>query len=777
MAKKYSTTQYLVIVESPAKSKTIEKLLGSNYIVLSSFGHIRNLDKKNLGIDVDNNFKPVYKILSDRSKQIKVIQETIKKVDNVLLASDEDREGEAIAWHCAIVFKLKTDISNRICFHEITKSALEHAVANPRKINMSLVYSQQARRILDRLVGFKLSPLLWKYIAPKLSAGRVQSAALKVLIDQEKEISKHLEKKYYKTIGIFNKNINSILNTNFESLDNINIFLNDCKEASFLIKNINKKTNEKRPPPPYTTSSIQQDIGTRFNISSKKIMGILQKLYENGLITYHRTDSTNLSTHIQDEIKNYIIEKHTKKYLHARTYKSKIKCAQEAHEAIRPTHIDTEELNDTYDSIEKKIYNLIWKRTVASQMSAQILDLYTITISISNRKELFITKVEKVIFDGYKKIYDDTIKKDDSESSDDEILLSSDFIIDNIKENDILKYNKITSTEKNQIPPPRYTESSLIKKMEKIGIGRPSTYSNIIETIIERKYVEKKDIKGKKVDITVSILEKDNIKNKVESITFGAEKKKLVPTDLGITTTQFLESNFNDILDVNFTSNLEEKLDDIANSTVIWHDVISDFYNLFIPNVEKLDDKKLISKNYNDKKRLIGNNKEGIPVYTYIAKYGPVLQVGEGADIKYIKLDSKYSISTVTINDYNEITKYPKKIGSYQDKDINIKNGMYGYYISYNDKNYKFLENMDENLSLEDAINCIENNANGVNSTTKSSLLNKIDKYTIKTGQYGPYIEYEKKFYNIPKEYDIEKLTKEICDTIIKLPKKTYKKK
>lgn len=760
----------LLIVESPAKSKTIEKLLGSNYIVLSSFGHIRNLDKKTLGIDVENNFKPVYKILSERSKQIKAIEETIKKVDHVLLASDEDREGEAIAWHCAVVFKLKIDVANRICFHEITKSALEHAVANPRKINMSMVYSQQARRILDRLVGFKLSPLLWKYIAPKLSAGRVQSASLKVLIDQEKEISKHNDKKYYKTNGMFNKNINATLNTNFECVAAVNSFLNDCKTANFLIKTIDKKNYEKRPPPPYTTSTIQQDIGTRFNISAKKTMGILQKLYENGLITYHRTDSTNLSTHIQDEIKNYILEKHGKKYLHTRTYKSKIKCAQEAHEAIRPTHIDNEELNDTYDGIEKKIYNLIWKRTVASQMSAQVLDLYTITINISNRKELFITKVEKVIFEGYKKIYDDTIKKEDSEGSDDEVLLSSDFIIDNIKENDILTYNKITCTEKNQIPPPRYTESSLIKKMEKIGIGRPSTYSSIIETIIERKYVEKKDIKGKKMDISVFILEKDNIKNKVESITFGAEKKKLVPTDLGMNTTQFLESNFGDILDINFTSNLEEKLDDIANSTVIWNDVIRDFYDIFIPSVEKLNDKKLISQNNNDKKRFIGNNDEGLPVYTYIGKYGPLLQIGNDGNIKYIKLDSKYSISSVTIDDYNEITKYPKKMGTYENKDIIIKNGMYGYYICYDDKNYKLLENMDENLSLEDAIRCIEN-------TIKTNSVIKVDKYTIKNGPYGYYIQYEKKFYNIPKEYDVEKLTKENCDIIVKLPKKTYKKK
>jgi len=751
----------LLIVESPAKSKTIEKLLGKNYIVLSSFGHIRNLDKEGLGIDIENNFSPIYKKLLNREKQIKEIEIAIKKVDNVLLASDEDREGEAIAWHCAIVFKLKTDIQNRICFHEITKSALEHAVANPRKIDMSMVYSQQARRILDRLVGFKLSPLLWKHIAPKLSAGRVQSSALKVLIDQEKEIEKHLEKKYYKTSGIFNKNIHSSLNTNFESSSEIHTFLNDCKNAIFTIKSIDKKNSEKKPPPPYTTSSIQQDIGSRFNVSSKITMGILQKLYENGFITYHRTDSTNLSTHIQDEIKKYIIEKYTKKYSHARIYKSKIKCAQEAHEAIRPTHIENEELNDTFNELEKKIYNIIWKRTVASQMSAQLIDIYTISISISNRKELFITKIEKEIFDGYRKIYNDF--KDNND--DDNELTSSESILNMIKEKDIIIYNKITSTEKNQTPPTRYTESSLIKKMEKIGIGRPSTYSHIIETIMERKYVEKKDIKGKKIDIHIYTLEKNNIHNTIEQILFGEEKQKLVPTDLGISTINFLETNFGELLNVNFTSNLEEKLDDIANNKLIWNNVVSDFYNKFIPNIEKLNNEKKTSK-----KRFIGNNKDGIPIYTYIGKYGPVLQVGEDKDAKYIKLDSKYSISTVTLDDYNEITKYPKKIGNYKDKDIFIKNGMYGFYIFYNDNNYKLLENMDENISLEDAIHCIEQKGN-------NTLINKIDKYTIKNGPYGYYIIYNKKFYNIPKEYDIDKLTKEICDIIIKIPKKKYVKK
>lgn len=744
----------LLIVESPAKSKTIEKLLGPGYIVLSSFGHIRNLDKDSLGIDVDNDFKPNYCILSDRNKQIKAIKDTIKTVDKVLLAADEDREGEAIAWHCAVVFKLDVNELNRICFHEITKSALEHAVANPRKINMQMVYSQQARRILDRLVGFKLSPLLWKHILPKLSAGRVQSSALKVLIDQEKEINSHTEKKFYKTIGQFSK-ISAILNTNFENQDDTNQFLNDCKTSIFKVLNIDKKIVERRPPPPYITSTIQQDIGSRFGISSKQTMSILQKLYENGVITYHRTDSTNLSTQIQDEIKKYILDTHGKIYLHARVYKSKIKCAQEAHEAIRPTHIDKEILDDTFDAISKKVYDIIWKRTVASQMSASKSELCTVTINISNRKELFISKVEKIVFDGYKKIYED-IKEDKEE--DDNILT----INDNIQENDILEYIKITSTEKNKTPPSRYTEASLIKQMEKIGIGRPSTYSNIIETIIERKYVEKKDIKGIKIDINILILEKNNIKNKKENIVFGAEKKKIVPTDLGKSVTEFLETHFSHVLEPTFTSTLEQDLDEIANGRIEWLQTVKSFYDIFIVNVNKLNSCAMVN---NDNKRLIGQNEEGVNVYSYIGKYGPVLQTGD-KDVKYVKLDAKYNVETVSIKDYNEITKFPKNIGKYKAIDILIKKGMYGFYISYDNKNYKLLENMDENILLEDAIKCIEETNND----------KKIDKYTIKNGQYGYYILYNKKFYSIPKDYDIEKLTKDACDIIVKLPKKVYKK-
>lgn len=776
----------LLIVESPAKSKTIEKLLGPNYIVLSSFGHIRNLDKKSLGIDINNNFYPNYKILTERSKQIKSIQETIKKVDKVLLASDEDREGEAIAWHCAVVFKLNINENNRICFHEITKTALENAVANPRKINMAMVYSQQARRILDRLVGFNLSPLLWKYIAPKLSAGRVQSCALKVIIELEKEIEKFTEKIYYKTIGVFDKKIIGTLNTNFTNIDDITNFLNNCNNATFTIKKITKTRNEKRPPPPYVTSSIQQDLISRFSITSKKIMSSLQKLYENGLITYHRTDSTNLSTQAQDDIKKYILEKFSKEYLHPRIYKSKIKCAQEAHEAIRPTHFEKENIqnDDSFDNIEKKIYEIIWKRTVASQMSPYICDNYNIEIAISNNNALFISKAEKMIFDGYKKIYDDNINEnndnDDSGENVNNDLISN---IDNIKEGENLNFTNITSKEKYQNPVQHYTEGNLIKKMEKIGIGRPSTYSNIIETIIERKYIEKKDLKGKKVNVNILILEKNkNIKNKNESITIGAEKKKLIPTDIGKNTTEFLDKNFNTILDYNFTSLLEAQLDDVANNISEWDNIVCEFYEKIKPNIEILNSKESISKNNIDKKRFIGNNNEGQPLYAYIAKYGPVVQIGDDLkNCKYVKIEPKYNVNTINLDEFLNMNKYPKNLGNYNDKEIIIKNGPYGYYINYDNKNYKLLEDYNEELSLDDAIKCIEGNNNTKTSDddnkTKSTLIKSIDKYTIKNGPYGYYIHFNKKFYNIPKEYIIEELTKEDCDKIIKIPKKkSYKK-
>lgn len=774
----------LLIVESPAKAKTIEKLLGPNYIVKSSFGHIRDLvkDKNDFGIDIQNNFKPKYKIMATRTKQIKDIQDVMKNIDKVFLAADEDREGEAIAWHCAIVFKIPLDELNRITFNEITKNALEKAVSNPRKIDLSMVNSQQARRILDRLVGFELSPILWKHVKPELSAGRVQSVCLKIINDKENDVNNFLDNKFYKTIGTFNNNIIGALNKNFEKEKEALDFLEYSKSSTYIIENIETKRNERRPPPPYITSSIQQDIGNRYGLPAKKIMSILQTLYEGGLITYHRTDSTNLSSYAMDEIKKYITTHIGEKYVHSRIYKTKSKCAQEAHEAIRPTYFNKLELDDTFTDLDKKVYSLIWKRTVASQMSAYVYDTITMTINISNNNELkFITKSEKSIFDGYKKIYDEIQEKKDD---DDDVLLSND-VLSNLKIGENLDLNKITSTEKYKNPPARYTESTLIKKMELLGIGRPSTYANIIETILDRNYVEKRDVEGKKVDTCeFTYINKGNDKTKNEinkkiiKISIGAEKKKMVPTEIGKITLEFLEKNFQDIVNYGFTNSMENKLDIIASGSLEWTQAVSEFYSLFHPKVELLNNTPSQKAEHN-KKRVVGTNEDGKNIYTYIAKYGPVLQIGEDNDKekKYIKLDAKFNVETVSMDDIESMIKFPKQLGKYKDLDIVVKNGPYGYYLVYNKKNYKIPAEFNELLTLEEAIQCVENTytkqtvVNPDNEDSEIPSANKnvksIGDYHIKIGKYGPYILYNGKFYKIKSEYVPENLTEEDCIKII----------
>jgi DNA topoisomerase-1 len=784
----------LLIVESPAKAKTIEKLLGSNYIVKSSFGHIRDLvkDKNDFGIDIENNFKPKYKIMTTRTKQIKDIQDVMKTIDRVFLAADEDREGEAIAWHCAIVFKIPLDELNRITFNEITKNALENAVSNPRKIDLSMVNSQQARRILDRLVGFELSPILWKHVKPELSAGRVQSVCLKIITDKENDINNFLDNKFYKTIGIFNSNIIGSLNKLFEKEEEVLDFLESSKSSIFSIENIETKRNEKRPPPPYITSSIQQDIGNRYGLPAKKIMSILQTLYEGGLITYHRTDSTNLSSFAMDEIKKYISTHIGENYIHPRIYKTKSKCAQEAHEAIRPTYFNKLDLDDNFTDLDKKVYALIWKRTVASQMSAYVYDSITVTINISNNNELkFITKSEKTVFDGYKKIYQEVVDKNDEE----DILCEND-IFTNLKIGETLNLNKVTSTEKYKNPPPRYTESSLIKKMELLGIGRPSTYANIIDTILDRNYVEKKDIEGKKVDtseFTYVNNNKNEITKKVIKISIGSEKKKMIPTEIGKITLEFLEKNFQDIVNYGFTNSMENKLDIIASGSLEWTQAVGEFYSLFHPKVELLNSTPS-QKSVNNKKRIVGTNDNGKNIYTYIAKYGPVLQIGEDNDKekKYIKLDEKFNVETVTLDDIQSMIKFPKKLGLHNNYEIVVKNGPYGYYLVYNSKNYKIPSEFNELLTLEEAIQCVENTYTkhsinqDDNDENKTSSLNKnvksIGDYHIKIGKYGPYILYNGKFYKIKNEYIPENLTEEDCIKIIgvdkpKPVKKTISKK
>ncbi len=760
----------LLIVESPAKAKTIEKLLGPNYVVKSSFGHIRELAKENFGVDIENDFRPNYKIISEKSKQINELISTAKKVDKVLLAADEDREGEAIAWHVSVVLKISNKEKNRICFHEITKKALENAVANPRYVDMNMVNSQQARRILDRIVGFSLSPLLWKHIAPKLSGGRVQSVCLKLTTDKEDDIEKFNDKKYYKTKGLFEKDLDGFLNKNFEKKEECIEFLEKCKSAKFKIKSIDKTKVEKKPPPSYITSSIQQDAGTRFGMSSKMIMNTLQKLYENGHITYHRTDNINLGAQFIDKIENYVSEKYGNNYFKKRIYKSKVKCAQEAHEAIRPTNLNKLTLGEGTDLNEKKIYELIWKRTVASQMANAVYDSYAIDIEISNSEYLFNCKIQKLVFDGYKKVYQEFVSKKDKDESELKTI-EDDKILGKINVNDELKYKKILCNEKYSQPPARYSEATLIKKMESLGIGRPSTWSSVISILIDRNYVTVGNIDGKKKDVIHYILEKDVINDKKENIAIGSEKKKIIPTAIGRSSCKFLNENFDELMDYKFTSNLEEKLDEIVNDKIIWNNLLKEFYEKFKPSVDKLnvitDEDK--SKR-EDNRRYLGIDKNNKKVYAYVGKYGPVLQFvdSENPEAKSVfqKLED-HDVDEVKLEDLDKIKKYPMRLGEFKGEDVLLKKGKYGLYIEYDKSNYKILEEFGDEVGIDEAIRCI--------NKKKSDYLYDFDDYKVKNGPYGPYIIYKNKFYKIMKTYDIDNLTKNICKDIV-VEQAEYKK-
>jgi DNA topoisomerase-1 len=760
----------LLIVESPAKAKTISKYLGKDYIIRASYGHVRDLEKNKLGIDIENGFKPTYKILPTRSKQVKELIDISKKVDQVYLASDEDREGEAIAFHIAQILKIDPKLNNRITFHEITKKALETAVKNPRKIDMNMVDSQQARRILDRLVGFKLSPILWKYVSPKLSAGRVQSVCLKLIIEKENQINSFTSNSQFKISGFFNKDINALLNRHFnnktESMEFLQ-FLNS-KEIIFTISDIIKKIEEKRPPSPYTTSTIVQDINSRFHINPKMIMSVLQKLYENGKITYHRTDSTNLCEQIMNQIKDYVIDKYKDKYYKRRYYKSSQKNAQEAHEAIRPTNILEDNIDgNIFSSNEKRVYRLIWSRTVASQMSNAVFDKMIISISISNREELFITNIVKKIFDGYTILYDNTNDKTNDKTNDNQEEVFS-TLKGEIKKGDILLLSKGVAEEKYQTPPPRYTDGTIVKRMEKLGIGRPSTYANIIETILERKYIIRDNIEG--IEKICTVLTASNyrstnfqIKEDEKKLLLGAEKNKLIPTPLGITTNDFLDKNFIDIMKYDFTSQMEDNLDKICDGKLKWQDTIKEFYDKLSINMNNLNSADTIEENkqfkFKTEKRLLGSV-DNEPYFIYNSKFGPVIQIGE-TEKRYINLDKKTNINKFTLEDLGKIDIYPKNMGKYKDIDIFLKKGKYGIYIEYNGKNYKTDELSKKEASYENISNCI------MNADNSSSKSRKIGKYDIKHGKYGYYLFHNKKIVGLPKDMKIENITEEIIRELL----------
>ncbi|MCF0207121.1 MAG: type I DNA topoisomerase [Bacteroidales bacterium] len=747
----------LVIVESPAKAKTIKKFLGDDFIVKSSYGHIRDLEKKGLGIDVDKNFTPNYIIPDDKKKVVAELKEAAKKVKVVWLASDEDREGEAISWHLSEVLKLDKKDTKRIVFHEITKDAIKNAIENPRDIDQNLVYAQQARRVLDRLVGFQLSPLLWKKIKPSLSAGRVQSVAVKLIVEREREINEFNTNSEYKVIGQFKIDGNTVkaeLNKKFKTYEEAKKFVEDCQSKEFAVKDVTKKDGKKSPAPPFTTSTLQQEAGRKLGYSVSQTMRYAQNLYENGFITYMRTDSLNLSSLAINTIKDCIIANFGEEYLQTRKYQTKVKGAQEAHEAIRPTFVSNETIEATKQ--EQKLYDLIRKRAIASQMATAKIEKTVVTIGNSTEKYSFIATGETVVFDGFLKLY---IESTDDDTTDDN---PTTLPIINIGAN--AEISKIEAIEKFDQPPSRYTEASLVKKMEELGIGRPSTYAPTISTIQQREYVVKESKPAKKREIKVISLSKGKIKESTTSENYGAESNKLFPTSIGIVVTDYLSAHFCDVLDYNFTAQIEKKFDDIALGNLTWNKMIASFYKTF----EKEVDNSLKEKETSKLERNIGNHPEtGAPIVIKIGKYGPYASIENGKTPMYASLRKNQNIESITLEEVLELFKLPREIGEYENDKVIVALGKFGPYVKNNGKYFALAKGDDPySINLDRAIELIEEKKEKLKNALCRTF-DEIPDLQILKGRFGPYISYQKKNYKIPKNLNPEEITLEQCKEII----------
>ncbi len=771
----------LVIVESPAKAKTIEKFLGKDFVVKSSFGHVRDLAKKNFGIDIENNYEPQYIVSDDKKKIVNELKKNAKEADIVWLASDEDREGEAIAWHLFDELGLKKENTKRIVFHEITKEAIKNAIINPREIDGNLVNAQQARRILDRLVGFELSPVLWRKVKPSLSAGRVQSVAVRLLVDREREILDFKSESSYKVEGVFkSENGNEFqadLSKRLKSQNEVIEFLEKCKDAEYKVTDIVKKPGKKSPTSPFTTSTLQQEASRKLGFSVSQTMTIAQKLYEAGKITYMRTDSVNLSKIAIEGCKKMIYDEFGEKYHKTRVYKTKTKGAQEAHEAIRPTFLDNRQAGNT--AREKKLYELIWKRTIASQMSDAILEKTTINIDNSNHNLNFIAKGEILKFDGFLKVY--------LESFDDENDIIHKGLLPNVKINELLKDVEITAIERFSYHPPRYTEASLVKKLEELGIGRPSTYAPTISTVQNRGYVVKEDREGIKRKYSYFSLVNKKVSNSIKTEITGAEKSKLFPTDIGMVVNDFLIKYFDKIMNYNFTANVEKEFDEIADGNLVWNEMIDDFYKPF----HKIVEHTLENAVKNVGERLLGKDPEtGKNLYVKIGPYGPMAQIGEKDEEekpKFASLLKGQHIETITFEEALDLFKLPRQLGKYEDKVVVAAIGRFGPYIRHDSKFASLKKGIDDpyKITLERAIELIEEKREKDKNKTIKIFEEEPD-LQILNGRWGPYVAYKKKNYRIPKETTPEKLTIKDCFEIIaknsksKIPakkKKTVTKK
>ena len=748
----------LVIVESPAKAKTIQKFLGSDFIVKSSFGHIRDLQEKSLSVDVAAGFKPEYVIPDDKKKVVSDLKKSAQSAQTVWLASDEDREGEAISWHLAETLGLDPAKTRRIVFHEITKDAILKAIENPRTIDMGLVYAQQARRVLDRLVGFELSPVLWRKIQRGLSAGRVQSVALRLVVDRERDIMKFESEASYRIEASFNiggVKVKGLLDTRFVGIDDARKFLEDSVGANYTISTIDKKEGTRYPAAPFTTSTLQQEASRKLHLSVSATMRIAQGLYERGLITYMRTDSTNLSNLALTTAKQFITDNFGAEYSHPRQYKTHSKGAQEAHEAIRPTYIANTDIEGTAQ--EKKLYNLIWKRTVASQMSeARVLNT-SIKVDSDKRPEKFAIQASQILFNGFLKLY---IEGSDDEQQDDENVILPEV---QLGENVVCKV--INAECKYSQPPFRYSEATLVKKLEELGIGRPSTYAPTITTLTTgRGYIVKGDKEGVKVPVTNLTLKGKDITEVSKNEVIGSEKGKLLPNDIGIIVTDYLVENFEGIMGYDFTANVEKDFDEIAEGGKVWNNTIAEFYGPFHQRVEEV----ISDKQYNHVERELGvDPSDGQKIIAKFGQFGPFVQKGEGENRQFASMAAGQLIENITLEDALKLFQLPRTAGQLDGIDVVVLKGRFGPYIKYGDKNISLPRSADPlKISLEDCIKLIQDTMSGpaANSVIKEFTGNDIQ---ILNGRYGPYIKHAGANYKIPKTTDPQTLTEEECLKII----------
>ena len=763
----------LVIVESPAKAKTIEKFLGKEYKVMSSYGHIRDLRKKNFSIDVENNFEPIYEIPDDKKELVATLKKMASEAQMVWLASDEDREGEAISWHLYEVLGLNPENTRRIVFHEITKNAILNAIENPRSIAMNLVDAQQARRVLDRIVGFELSPVLWKKIKPALSAGRVQSVAVRLIVEREEEIKNFKSEPYFRVNAIFTTadgtEVKAELSKRLASEEEAQKFLSDCISATYKVGDVNVKPVKKSPAPPFTTSTLQQEASRKLGFTVSQTMMVAQRLYEAGHITYMRTDSVNLSSLAINTISKEIKDKLGEQYLKVRRYHTNSKGAQEAHEAIRPTYIDKQSIDGT--SQEKRLYTLIWKRTIASQMADAELEKTTIDILPSTRSEHFTATGEVIKFDGFLNVYIEG-RDDDADETASEGLLPM------MKVGDSLENNSIVATQRFTQQPIRYTEASLVKKMEELGIGRPSTYAPTISTIQQREYVEKGDKQGEKREFLTLTLKNGKISTRTKSETVGADKGKLIPSDIGVVVNEFLTKYFPNILDYNFTANVEEKFDEVAEGKLQWNDEISSFYTMFHPGVEEAMNMRLEHKV--GERQLGVDPKTGKPVSVKIGRFGPLVQLGEGdteEKPQFASLLKGQSVSTITLEEALKLFEFPRTIGEYEDKDVTVAIGRFGPYIKHDNKFVSIpKEFAPAAITLEEAVQLIVAKRDAETKKVVKTFTEDAD-MQILNGRYGIYIAYKKSNYKIPKTVkEPANLTFEECKEIVESQGTTSKK-